>query len=467
MSATLALSTRLAALRLRDARGAGTLDLFAVLAFGVTAWLSFVVSSGTWMFWHRQQEVPAWLAATMPPGDAAVMTTFYVFLAGIACALLVVPILALGGAAARLGARGGARRLAALRLVGMTSGEVVVMSVVESLVQAAAGLVVGLLAWLATVPLLGLLVFQNTPVGAAELLMPWWLWLAVAGVILALAAASTVLGLARVRISPLGVSRQATTPALRAWRAGALVLGVLAIGALGVVMRLDASAVVIGVTLVGLLAFGVTMANLFSPWLLQVVARFGLRTGSPARLLAMRRIVADPRSAWRNVSSLALIGFVVGMVASTPLDSSVFAGMDPQSRMIMEDVRTGSLLTLGIALVVGAVSTALTQASDVVDRTDELVTLDKMGVPPELDAAVRRHQVALPLLFTLAVSLGLGLLAAVPFVATLPEGFTSTTPTVALLGATVVVALALSLLAAEATRPLRRRALTTQVRRND
>lgn len=467
MSATLALSARLAGARLRDPRGTGALDVFAVLAHGVTAWLSFVVASGTWMFVQRREHVPAWLLGLTDPEASTILPTTYVVLAAIACALLVLPILGLGGAAARLGARGRSRRLASLRLVGMTSGEVVGMSVVEGLVQAAAGVVVGLLAWAASVPVLGLLTFQNTPIAAAELLMPWWLWLAVIGVIALLAAASTALGLARVRISPLGVSRLATNPALRAWRVVALLVGVLAIAGLGAVLRLPLGGLVMGLMFAGMLAFGIAMMNLFAPWLLQLVARLGVRTGSPARLLAMRRIVADPKSAWRNVSSLALIGFVVGMLAAIPLENDAFADLDAVSRVLMEDIRAGAILTLGIALAVGAASTALAQSSDVVDRGDELVALDKMGVPPELDAAARRHQVALPLLFTLLLSLGLGVAASLPIVSQLPNTLGLGVSSLVTLGATVAGALTLSLLAAESTRPLRRRALQTRVRRND
>ena len=83
-----------------------------------------------------------------------------------------------------------------------------------------------------------------------------------------------------------------------------------------------------------------------------------------------------------------------------------------------------TLFTLVIALIVGATSTALAQASDVVDRSDELVALDRMGVEPGVDAAARRHQVLMPLLATLLVSLGLGVLVGLPALTTKPDLFT-------------------------------------------
>ncbi|QIK71121.1 hypothetical protein G7070_00995 [Propioniciclava coleopterorum] len=465
-SNTLALSTQLATARLRDPRGTGSLDVFAVVAYGVTAWLAFVVASGTWMFVRRQTEPSAWLVA-VDPEAAAMFGPSYVALAFIACALLIVPILTLGGAAARLGARGRARRLASLRLIGMTSGQIVGMSVVESLVQAAAGLVLGAAAWGLSVPLLGLLTFQHAAVAAHHLLMPWWLWLALIGTLLALAAVSTALGLTRVSISPLGVARQTSAPALGARRLLALLAGVAAISLLSFVLQLPLGALVMGLIFAGLLGAGIGTMNLVAPWLLQVLARIGVATGSPARMIAMRRIIADPRGAWRNVSSLALIGVIAGMLAVIPVDAATFGGMDDINLMIMSDIRTGALVTLAIALLVGATSTALTQASDVVDRSDELVALDRMGVPPALDAAARRHQVLMPLLTTLALSLGLGVLASLSVMSASPDMFSWGLSSGTLVLGTVLVAVGLTLAAAEATRPLRRRAIHQQVRRND
>ena len=464
MSGSLALSARLATARLVDARGAGALDVFAVLAYAAASWLMFVVASGTWMFVQRRAHPPAWLTA-LDPAETDVLVTVYVVLAAVACALLVLPILGLGGAAARLGARGRSRRLASLRLVGMTSGEVVRMSVLESLVQAGVAVLLGAAAWAACLPLAPLVVFQRVPLSAGQLVMPWWLWLTLVVVLLLLAAVSTALSLSQVRISPLGVSRQVSGPGVHVWRLLALVVGVLALSGLGAVLRLPVAPMVVGLMFAGFVAFGIAMMNLFSPWLLQLLARAGVRTGSPARLLAMRRIVADPRAAWRNVSSLALSGVIAGLFITLPLGEQTFEGMDDVSRMLLTDIRTGALLTLVIAIVVGAASTALAQGADVVDRADELVALDRMGVPPGVDAAARRHQVLLPLLTTLLISLGLGVLIGLPILA--QESQLLSPPALVMLAGTVGGALGLSLLAAEGTRPLRRRALTARVRRND
>src|SRR5699024_8373403 len=154
MSATLALAPRLAIERLRGARGGAMLDVLSVIAFTVSAFLTLTVAGGTWMFVRRWQH-PGAQIHDATGFDELMLDQFlqgYVVLAMVACALLVVPVLNLGAAAARLGAHGRARRLASLRLVGMSGRQVAVMSTIETLVQAAAGTFVGVLLWLASLP---------------------------------------------------------------------------------------------------------------------------------------------------------------------------------------------------------------------------------------------------------------------------------------------------------------------------
>ena len=90
-----------------------------------------------------------------------------------------------------------------------------------------------------------------------------------------------------------------------------------------------------------------------------------------------------------------------------------------------------------------------------------------MGVPPALDAAARRHQVLMPLVLTLGTSMALGGLVALPLMAQLDSLFAVTSSTAIVLAACLIAPVTLTLAAAEATRPLRRRAIGTLTRRND
>lgn len=146
--------------------------------------------------------------------------------------------------------------------------------------------------------------------------------------------------------------------------------------------------------------------------------------------------------------------------ASDPL----YEGADPEAVMLLRDLTTGVLVTLGVALVIGAVMTLVAQSSDVVDRADESVALVRMGVPRSTLLAARRHQVVLPLLITLVVSLSAGWVLLTPFLA---AGLSQSSNGLALLGGVLAVGFVLTLAAAEATRPIQHAILREQRRRND
>lgn len=383
----------------------------------------------------------------------------YVGLAGFACALLVIPVLALGGAAARLGARGRARRLASLRLVGMTGGEVVRMSVLETLIQSMAGLVVGSVVYVVSLPLWQLLTFQAQPVRAFEMLLPWWLWLGVVGILLVLSMLSTALGLRRVTISPLGVARNQSAPGLKRWR---LVTVVLLVVLFAIYLRNVNLANMIGLlSTIALLVIVIGSIMVVGPWLLQLVARPATRTGSVPKLIAARRILADPRAAWRNVASLSLLGFIAGFVGVMPMSAS---DSDPMGAAFVGDIQTGVAITLAVGLVLAATATLMTQASQVFDMATETVTLDRIGVPPEVHVSVRRRMVITPLAVALGTSIPLGLGLSM-LMGVESEAFPWIG--VVILAVTVVAGFLLSLAAVEACRPLQAGVLGEQRRRND
>ncbi|WRS30911.1 FtsX-like permease family protein [Actinomycetaceae bacterium MB13-C1-2] len=458
------LAPRLAVERLRSHQGSAILDVFAVIAFTVATLLALTVSGGTWVFvnWHIHGN-PEMMANF---GDAATMvdqqfTSFYVVLAVIACALVVVPILSLGGAAARLGARGRSSRLASLRLVGMTGSEVVAMSVVETTFQALVGMVFGTLAWLASLPLWSLVSFQTVHLNPTDMRGPWWLWLAVWGIMLILAVSSTIIGLRRVRISPLGVANRQTPPAMKSWRFWVFVLAVVVATVLVTNGNAMAQGIVMGVLVIGgLITVLMLVINLMGPWLIQMIARIRAKTNSVPTLLASRRVADDPKAAWRNVSALSLIGFIAAFTLMMPTNDMA-AEDDVVYRTMLVDLRTGVLITVGIGLVVAAVSTLISQSSSVIDRADEERSMDRMGIPRSVFSKMRRRQVLLPLLVTLAISIGLGLLMASPFMSMVSPSSPM------MLAGVAIAGIALSLLAAEACRPVLNTVLGQTKRRND
>ncbi|NKZ03691.1 FtsX-like permease family protein [Actinomadura latina] len=238
----------------------------------------------------------------------------YLALAGLASVLMAIPLLVFGGAAARLTVARRDGRLAALRLVGATPGQVVAITTAEAVLTAAAGAVAGLLLYAAMIPMLIRITIAGGGWFAADL---WPGFPAVAAVLAAvpvLVGGSAVAGLRRVVVSPLGVARRETPPGLRAVRIAALLAVVIAFAAVGGGL-IDMGRTGLIVLLVFLvLAF--LSINFAGPWVVALIGRLTVAAARrPARLLAGRRLVDDPRSAWRTVAGIALTGFVAGFLA--------------------------------------------------------------------------------------------------------------------------------------------------------
>lgn len=245
------------------------------------------------------------------PGQQA--DTTYRDLSLIGSVLLVVPLLVLGGAASRLGLARRDHRLAVLRLVGASSRQIVAVVATESAVAALAGALFGAVAYSAAIPLI-----SRLPVAGGRWSVPD-LWVG-AGSVAAVLAGVTLAGilsavatLRRVVVSPLGVTHRHEPRGRHLWR------GLVFVGAVLVYLRLsrtpDASLTAL------VLAFGIVFLTLsmLGPLVLTLLGKVmvaGARR--PARLLAGRRILDDPRGAWRTVGGLAMTGFVAGFLALFP-----------------------------------------------------------------------------------------------------------------------------------------------------
>jgi MFS family permease len=240
-------------------------------------------------------------------------------LAGVGVVVLLVPSLVLVASSSRLTAARRERRLAALRLAGATPGQVTGMVAAETGIAAAGGALLGL----AVSPVLHALVtlvpwdggtWQSgdfgLPVGVTVLLV-------VAMPLLVLLAA--VLGLRRVVRNPIGAASSHAPKPLRAWRllalpvAGAFFFYAVSTG------HSSVAPVLFGLLLV------VGSAMVVGPWVTFAVGRiFVGRWRRPSGLLAGRRLLDDPRGAYRASAGVVLAVFV-GSMALTLMPS--FEGM--------------------------------------------------------------------------------------------------------------------------------------------
>lgn len=351
------------------------------------------------------------LHAFLGRGDTGI-GSFYVVLAETATVILMVPILTLGGAAARLSIARRDERLAALRLAGMTGGQVGAMAVVDAAAQALAGAVLGVGLYLVALPGIALLHFQGRPFAWAELWVGWPLLLgAVAGVV-ALAVVSAALSLAKVVISPLGVARR-TTPSRLSWLR--VVVAVVVLAAWAPLFRtVTTVAAMTGILVVLGICFAIL--NLLGPFVLGVVGRIAAgRARTVPMLLAARRLVDDPRSAWRTVAGVTLATFVAGVLSIAPaLHDATGSRGDAEGAMLGTDLMTGAILTLVIAAVLAAVSSGVSQASRLLDQRDQYALLHLAGTDLAVLRAARLRETWLPLTASVAIAAATSLIIIAP-----------------------------------------------------
>jgi hypothetical protein len=250
-------------------------------------------------------------------------------LAGGAVALLL-PVLILIATASRLSAARREERFAAIRLVGATPRQVSVVSAVEAAVAGAAGVSVGFALFFAFRPLLYNVPFTGAPLAEGDLsLRSIDIVLTLIGVPVA-AVVSARLALRRVQISPLGVSRRASTRPPRIARVIPLFAGIGLLAYFDAAGKPGAIGGQLLELLVGfvLLIVGLVLAG---PWFTTAGSRLMVKRASrPATLIAGRRLLDNPKAAFRFISGLVIALFIasaaIGALSSVAADNSSGGG---------------------------------------------------------------------------------------------------------------------------------------------
>lgn len=250
------------------------------------------------------------------------LTRFGRVVVGIAAAALLVPILVLVATVTRLSAARREQRLAAVRLVGATPGQVHLAGAVEAALAAVGGTVLGFAGFAVARPYAARWPVDGFPSFPADLRLSWLAGALVGLGVPVLAVAVAATALRRVRVSPLGVTRrQAAAPT---WRR--LILLAIGLAALAVALPVVAAtpgqqllwvlAVATGTVIVGIVVAG--------PWLTLGVGRLLARTSRrPATLLAGHRLATDPAAGFRSISGLVLAVFLVTMTAMATASAGV------------------------------------------------------------------------------------------------------------------------------------------------
>ncbi|MFT3889512.1 MAG: hypothetical protein QM713_15310 [Arachnia sp.] len=446
-------------------QGDSTLYLASTAAYLVTSALALTVAGGTWMFYNRyaRPELNPLLQSLGP--DGVNLSLSYVILALLACALVVPSMVSLAAAAAVLGARGRERRLAALRLLGLSSGDVTRMSVADTVVQAVIGSVGGLVVYLVTLPAWHALVMQGKAIGAEEMLLPWWGILAVLAATVLIGLVASAWGLQQVRISPLGVSRRSIPPALRMWRLWVFLGLVVLFFVVNALVPLG-TGLVAWFVMIGVIVVVVQGLNLVAPWVLQQVAKAFAHSASPSLMWAARRIQANAKITWKRAGGISLLCFIGGFVALAPLSFGTGDSKDVIDALAW-DFTKGVIITLAVGFLLTAISIFITQASAVYERGEQSIAMDKMGAPTAFLTRVMWLETLGPVIVAVLIGASLGAMLAIPMHNMAASMGQESSAGIIAMAIVLTVGICLAMLALWACQPLQRRVLAGRRRAND
>ena len=389
--------------RFTRATGPRATDVLSVVAFAFASAAALMVGAGILAFWQRTNADPMdWIAST-----TAVLSL-------VAGALLLPAIWTLSQSAVRLAITRRDARLAVLRLTGATRAQVMGMTLVDTLVQTVAGVVLGIGLYFALVPLISLMPFGGQPFAGGELVLHPGLIAIVAGAVVSIALASALSSLVAVSLSPLGVAQRVKGARPHLVRLALIVLvaivwiAVTTIAEVAPIEMIQQETwVIFMVIMMALVGLGIAFVGPLVMWLIAyIVASFARRAET---LIAARNIMDDPRSAFNAVGPLAL-GVMAGGLASL---ASMFAGMDADQSLV--DLTMGAMLTVGIAGVLGAVFAGVSQSARILDNRDALRTQHLMGMETSVLVSSTMRGSVIPVATLIGTSVAGTLLLMAPF----------------------------------------------------
>ena len=404
-----------------------------VLAFAASAALFLLIAGGIHAFYlwlgGDASTATSVEAGSGTKNTAHTLQPLYLMLAWVSGFLLLTPLFTLGASAARLSARRRDDRLATLRLLGASTRQLTLYTMLDSVIYAAVGFVLGFIVYLILVLPFGMLRFQNIPLGPENMLLPLPIVLVCGFVSLIIAATSSLFGLSKVTISPLGVRTRSDKPSLgkRALILGCALLVVGFIGAIAShIMNLAADSMDSNgfvLVLVTTIMFGLPILltmlaiDLIGGFVVGLYARIRVRTArTPATLLAYRSILESPRAAWRQVSGVAMTTFIAALIG--PVLGQLFHESTSQARRnvqddtLLNDMWQGLFLLMFLSYLLVALSALLNQSAAIYERGSLYSSLRMMGTEAAVLKRSRRIVVFGPLLLVSTLS---GLLALVLF----------------------------------------------------
>jgi cell division protein FtsX len=225
----------------------------------------------------------------------------------------LTPVAVFVATATRMAAANREQRLAALRLVGATPGQVARLAVAEALLYTMIGAPLGIALFFLVRPYVALIPLDGATWWPDSIQPPLLQAVALLVVVQVVGAAAALYGMRRLAISPLGVQQRVTPPPPSALRIVPALAGVAALMICLTLLRGSSVSEAVPLVILGgsfaAIIGGIAFAG---PWLTVVVGRIlGRVARGPAALLAARRLADDPRGSFGAIAGVIMAVFVV------------------------------------------------------------------------------------------------------------------------------------------------------------
>jgi hypothetical protein len=345
-----------------------------------------------------------------------------------ALVLLTVPVLALAGQCARLGAPARDRRLAAIRLAGASPRQAVAIAATETGLASALGSLGGLGVYLAGRQLLDRPGADGKLALPTDVLPPAGAIAVVCAGIPVVAALVAAVLLRRVAVTPFGVVRRVRTRRPLPWPGLLIAVGIATTAfVMPVTRRAEGAAGTVGLlmVLIGLMSatagvvLGTGWISYATGWVLHRVSR------RPAALLAGRRLMADPWNGSRTLAALLACLIFGGAVAGVRASYDIQFALERQTARKAAEIEgtpyveprdtdfyfraldlVNVALTVALAIAAGGLVVAL--AESVVSRRRAYAALVATGVPRGTLARALVWQSTAPAVTGILVALAVG-----------------------------------------------------------
>lgn len=343
----------------------------------------------------------------------------YLVLAIGCLAVLVVPVLSVTGAAARMRARQWEEKVSTLRLMGMPIRTARSLVVMDAFLPAGIGLLLG---WGCSVCFAA--VMALIPLGGERTFVrpPWVAEGALAIALMALILGSAIGRLRRALEQPMSLSTRESPPRLGRTRVVCAVLGIIT--CLVLLQLTTASWGAVGILSVLIVSAVVLMAvwNLLGPYIVRQGAQRLLRRDySLEELVSARALLEDPAAAWRHVSPLALTSFlIVPSVSALGFLDAVARGPSQLSAahyQFFDDLRWVVLVVTLSAFLLIACSSVWYQIAGIAERRHLYTALGYLGTPTAMLQDVHLKQVMTPLTVAVVGPAALATFATFPLTA--------------------------------------------------